>query len=167
MKVVGFTRVSTMKQQLGMKTQKRMIRDYCNTNGLELVEIITEEGISGDAKIRFGFDKLKDMVAKMKPGSVIVDMAVSQGGNCELSELDQIITKNNVKIVGEGNLPATIPINASELFAKNIQNFIQHLTNEGAFQWNLEDEITSGSLIIKDGEILQNSLKEVLNATSI
>ena len=108
-----------------------------------------------------------DMVNKMKPGSVIVDMAVSQGGNCELSELDQIITKNNVKIVGEGNLPATIPINASELFAKNIQNFIQHLTNEGVFQWNLEDEITSGSLIIKDGEILQNSLKEVLNATSI
>ena len=108
-----------------------------------------------------------DMVNKMKPGSVIVDMAVSQGGNCELSELDQIITKNNVKIVGEGNLPATIPINASELFAKNIQNFIQHLTDEGAFQWNLEDEITSGSLIIKDGEILQNSLKEVLNVTSI
>ena len=64
------------------------------------------------------------MLAKMKPGSVIVDMAVSQGGNCASSELNKVVTKKGVKIIGEGNLPATLPINASELLAKNIQNFI-------------------------------------------
>jgi NAD(P) transhydrogenase subunit alpha len=98
----------------------------------------------------------------MKAGSVIVDMAVSQGGNCASSELNKVIVKNRVKIVGEGNLPGTLPINASELLAKNIQNFIQHLTDEGQFKWDTEDEITAGSLIVKDGEVFQDSLKELL-----
>lgn len=103
-----------------------------------------------------------EMLAKMKAGSVIVDMAVSQGGNCQSSELNKVVEKNGVKIVGEGNLPGTLPINASELLAKNIQNFIQHLTNEGKFKWDTEDEITAGSLIVKDGEVFQASLKEIL-----
>lgn len=103
-----------------------------------------------------------EMLAKMKPGSVIVDMAVSQGGNCASSELNKVVEKNGVKIVGEGNLPGTLPINASELLAKNIQNFIQHLTEEGNFKWDTEDEITAGSLIVKDGDVFQDSLKEAL-----
>ena len=106
----------------------------------------------------------EDMVSKMKAGSVIVDMAVSQGGNCELSELNKVVKKHNIKIVGEGNLPATLPINASELFAKNIQNFVQHLTEEGKFKWDLEDEITAGSLILKNGDVFQESLKEIIQA---
>ena len=68
-----------------------------------------------------------DQVNQMKYGSVIVDMAVEQGGNCELSELNKIVIKNGVKIVGIGNLPSTLATNASELYAKNIQNLIQHL----------------------------------------
>jgi NAD(P) transhydrogenase subunit alpha len=103
-----------------------------------------------------------EMLAKMKAGSVIVDMAVSQGGNCASSELNKVVEKNGVKIVGEGNLPGTLPINASELLAKNIQNFIQHLTDEGKFNWDTDDEITAGSLIVKDGDVFQDSLKEVL-----
>ncbi len=106
----------------------------------------------------------EEMVSKMKAGSVIVDMAVSQGGNCELSELNKVVNKYNVKIVGEGNLPATLPINASELFAKNIQNFIQHLTEDGKFKWDLEDEITAGSLILKNGDVFQESLKKIIQA---
>ena len=106
----------------------------------------------------------EEMVSKMKAGSVIVDMAVSQGGNCELSELNKVVNKYNVKIVGEGNLPATLPINASELFAKNIQNFIQHLTEDGKFKWDLEDEITAGSLILKNGDVFQESLKKIIKA---
>jgi NAD(P) transhydrogenase subunit alpha len=108
-----------------------------------------------------------DMVSKMKPGSVIVDMAVSQGGNCELSELNKVVKKHNVKIVGEGNLPATLPINASELFAKNIQNFVQHLTEDGKLKWDLEDEITAGSLILKNGDIFQESLKKVIQTEPV
>ena len=108
-----------------------------------------------------------DMVSQMKPGSVIVDMAVSQGGNCELSELNKVVKKHNVKIVGEGNLPATLPINASELFAKNIQNFVQHLTEDGKLKWDLEDEITAGSLILKNGDVFQESLKKVFQTEAV
>ncbi len=101
MKVVGFTRVSTMKQQLGMKTQKRMIRDYCNTNGLELVEIITEEGISGDAKIRFGFDKLKDMVAKKEVDGVVTTWMTRIGrtASASINFINECLD-NDVKLVG-------------------------------------------------------------------
>ncbi len=108
-----------------------------------------------------------EMLSKMKPGAVIVDMAVSQGGNCQSSELNKTVLKNGINIVGEGNLPATLPINASELFAKNILNFMLHLTEECKFKWDNEDEITNGSLLIKDGNILQDYLEEVRNLQEI
>ena len=108
-----------------------------------------------------------EMLNKMKPGSVIVDMAVAQGGNCASSELNKVIEKSGVKIVGEGNLPGTLPINASELLAKNIQNFIQHLTEDAQFKWDLEDEITAGSLIIREGKILHDSLKQKSQPESV
>ena len=130
-------------------------------------EVVTEKVANADLVITTALIPGKkapllisdEMLGKMKPGAVIVDMAVSQGGNCASSELNKVVVKSGVKIVGEGNLPATLPINASELLAKNIQNFIQHLTEEGNFKWDLEDEITKGSLIIKDGNIFQDSYK--------
>ena len=107
------------------------------------------------------------MLSNMKQGTVIVDMAVSQGGNCAGSELNKTVIKNGVKIIGEGNLPGTMPINASELFAKNIHNFLIHLTSENKFDWNMEDEITSGSLMVKEGEIIQDYLKEALSTQAV
>ncbi len=131
-------------------------------------EAVTEKVINADLVITTALIPGKkapllipdEMLEKMKSGTVIVDMAVSQGGNCASSELNKVVTKNGIKIVGEGNLPATLPINASELLAKNIQNFIQHLTHEGQFKWDMDDEITAGSLILKDGEIIQDYLKK-------
>ena len=96
-----------------------------------------------------------DQVNQMKYGSVIVDMAVEQGGNCELSELNKIVNKNGVKIVGIGNLPSTLATNASELYAKNIQNLIQHLSDKDGFKWDMEEEITKGTLIVHKGQILK------------
>ena len=107
------------------------------------------------------------MLSNMKQGTVIVDMAVSQGGNCAGSELNKTVIKNGVKIIGEGNLPGTMPINASELFAKNIHNFLIHLTSENKFDWNMEDEITRGSLMVKEGEIIQDYLKEALSTQAV
>lgn len=107
------------------------------------------------------------MLSNMKQGTVIVDMAVAQGGNCAGSELNKTVIKNGVKIIGEGNLPGTMPINASELFAKNIHNFLIHLTSENKFDWNMEDEITSGSLMVKEGEIIQDYLKEALSTQAV
>ncbi len=133
-------------------------------------EAVTEKVVTADLVITTALIPGKkapllipdEMLAKMKSGSVIVDMAVSQGGNCASSELNKVVEKNGIKIVGEGNLPGTLPINASELLAKNIQNFIQHLTDEGNFKWDTQDEITAGSLIVKDGDVFQDSLKEVV-----
>ena len=99
-----------------------------------------------------------EMLAKMKPGAVIVDMAVSQGGNVSASKLNETVKVGGVTILGEGNLPATLPMNASELFAKNVSNFLLHLTEENQFKWDMEDEITAGSLIIRDGKPIHASV---------
>jgi len=88
-----------------------------------------------------------EQVSKMKYGAVIVDMAVEQGGNCGLSEAGKIIEKNGVKIIGALNLPSTLATNASELYAKNIQNLFQHLTGDSGFKWEMEEEITKGCLV--------------------
>jgi H+-translocating NAD(P) transhydrogenase subunit alpha len=90
-----------------------------------------------------------DMVAVMKAGSVIVDMAVEQGGNCELSELNQVVYKNGVKIVGYSNYPSLLANNASETYAKNIFAFVSHLATPEGFKWDMNDEITAKTLICK------------------
>lgn len=97
----------------------------------------------------------EEQVKQMKYGSVIVDMAVEQGGNCELSELNKIVIKHGVKIVGIGNLPSTLATNASELYAKNVQNLLLHLSDKDAFKWDMDEEITKGTLIIHHGQILK------------
>lgn len=101
-----------------------------------------------------------EQVSKMKLGSVIVDMAVEQGGNCELSELDKTVNKHGVTIIGQSNLPSTLPQNASELYAKNIQNLMTHLATKDGFKWELEEEITKGTLITHQGKIIHPSLNQ-------
>jgi H+-translocating NAD(P) transhydrogenase subunit alpha len=97
----------------------------------------------------------EEMVKQMKFGAVIVDMAVEQGGNCELSELDKTVVKHGVKIIGQSNLPALLPQNASELYAKNIYNLLTHLATKDGFKWEMEEEITKGTLITHQGKVLR------------
>lgn len=97
----------------------------------------------------------EEQVKKMKLGSVIVDMAVEQGGNCALSEHDKVITKYGVTIVGKSDFASSLAQNASELFAKNIQNLLIHLANKDGFKWEMEEEITKGTLITHQGKILK------------
>ncbi len=99
-----------------------------------------------------------EMVKQMRPGSVIVDMAVSQGGNCELSEINKNVVINGVTIIGEANLPSLLPLNASELYAKNIQAFLLHLATKDGFKWELDEEITKGSLIVHKGKIISKAV---------
>jgi H+-translocating NAD(P) transhydrogenase subunit alpha len=100
----------------------------------------------------------EEMVKAMRPGSVILDMAVEQGGNCALSELNKTIAKNGVTIIGESNLPALLPMNASELYAKNVVAFLLHLATNEKFNLDLEEEITKGSLITHQGKTVHPSL---------
>ncbi|MEY3342378.1 MAG: hypothetical protein RL090_62 [Bacteroidota bacterium] len=102
----------------------------------------------------------EEMVKSMRPGSVIVDMAVEQGGNCPLSELNKTVVKHGVTIIGESNLPGLLPTNASELYAKNIQTFLEHLSDKNGFKFDLAEEITKGSIITHEGNIMQENLKQ-------
>jgi NAD(P) transhydrogenase subunit alpha len=103
------------------------------------------------------------MVESMKPGSVIVDMAVESGGNCELSEFNTTVKKHGVTIIGEVNLPGMVATNASELYAKNISTLLLHLATKNGFKWELEEEITNGSLITHKGELVHEFTKQILN----
>ncbi len=95
----------------------------------------------------------KEQVEKMKNGAVLVDLAAEQGGNCEYSKIDETVMVNGVKIIGTSMSPVSVSTNASELFGKNIYNFLIHLTDENGFKWELDEEITEGTLIIHNGKI--------------
>ena len=104
----------------------------------------------------------EEMVKNMRPGSVVLDMAVEFGGNCEISELGKIVKKHGVTIIGEPNLPSLVPTHSSEMYSKNILNLILHIGKEGKVELNLEDEIVKGSLITHNGEVVNQRVKDVL-----
>jgi proton-translocating NAD(P)+ transhydrogenase subunit alpha len=97
-----------------------------------------------------------DTVANMKPGAVIVDLAVEQGGNVEGSELDKIVVKNGVKIVGFGNLPARVATDASALYARNVFNFLSLSLNAKTGEFNVpkDDEIVVATLVCDNGQVI-------------
>ncbi|MEL0112111.1 MAG: Re/Si-specific NAD(P)(+) transhydrogenase subunit alpha [Rickettsiales bacterium] len=97
-----------------------------------------------------------EMVASMKPGSVIVDLAVESGGNCALSQLDKVVVKDGGKIVGHANTPSRVATDASRLFAKNLLNFLSPLIDKetGDFTIDMEDETVSGTLVTREGKIV-------------
>jgi H+-translocating NAD(P) transhydrogenase subunit alpha len=98
----------------------------------------------------------EDMVKSMKPGSVIIDMAVEQGGNCPLSEAGKVVVKHGVILVGETNLPATVPADASALYARNLIDFLKLVINkESQFFIDLEDDIVKACLMCRDGTLLR------------
>ena len=105
----------------------------------------------------------EEMVKSMKLGSVIVDMAVESGGNCVLSEMNKTLVKHGVTIIGESNIPSLLPLNASDLYAKNIQTFLLHLATKDGFKWEMEEEITKGSLITHKGQVVHPALVKAVN----
>ena len=98
----------------------------------------------------------EDMVKSMKPGSVIVDMAVEQGGNCPLSELGKTVVKHGVILVGQPNSAALVPTDASALYARNLLDFMKLvITKEGGFTIPADDDIVTACLVTKDGAVLR------------
>ena len=95
-----------------------------------------------------------EMVRSMRDGSVVVDLAAEQGGNCELTRPGETIVVGGVTIVGERNLPSSMSVHASQMYSRNMEKLLLHLVADGAFKMNLEDEITRGCLIAQGGEIL-------------
>ncbi len=101
-----------------------------------------------------------EMVKSMKPGSVIVDLAVEAGGNCELSEYGKVVARHGVTILGHANVPSRVAVDASALYARNLLNFLSPLidaeTKELKIDW--EDEIVKGTLLTRDGKIVHPAL---------
>ena len=104
----------------------------------------------------------EEQVASMKPGSVIVDLAAEMGGNCALTQPGQTIIAHGVTIIGHSNLPSTLSFHASQMLSRNIEKFLLHLCDEKGFQMNMEDEITRGSLVTKDGKVLHEPTRQLL-----
>jgi len=102
----------------------------------------------------------REMVERMAPGSVIVDLASERGGNCELTKAGQRIIDHGVTIIGYINVASTVPYHASLMYAKNLTAFLLHLGKEGKLQLNLDDEITRETLFTRGGEVVNSRVRE-------
>ncbi len=103
-----------------------------------------------------------EMIKAMKSGSVIIDLAAATGGNTELTQNDITINHNGVTIVGNSNLPCTMPSDASKLYGKNVLNFLQLIiTKEGQINLNFEDDLVKGTCVVSSSEIVHERVKEL------
>jgi proton-translocating NAD(P)+ transhydrogenase subunit alpha len=104
----------------------------------------------------------KEMVARMIPGSVIVDLAAERRGNCELTKVDETAEEHGVSIIGKLNLAGTVPYHASQMYARNLTAFLLNLVKDGKVQFNEADEIHRETLLTRDGEIVNARVHEFL-----
>ena len=103
-----------------------------------------------------------DAVKGMPNGSVIVDLAAERGGNCELSEPDERVTKDGVTILGPTNLPSEVAYHASQMFSKNVTTLVQHLVTDGGIEFDMSDEITVGTLATQKGVVRHPRIRDIL-----
>jgi len=137
------------------KKQQELIKEHISRADM----VVTTALIPGrKAPILIG----KDVVELMKPGSVIMDLAAENGGNCEVTEKDKVISHNNVIIDGTSNIPATMPVHATELYAKNISALVIYMTKENNLNFDMNDEIISGSTFTHQGTITHEPTRNLL-----
>jgi len=124
--------------------------------------VITTAAVPGRASPRI---ISKAMVEGMKPGSLVLDLAAEGGGNCELTEAGKQVTHNNVIVYGPVNVPSMLPVHASEMYAKNLLNFLSPFIEEGELKLDWDDEIIAGSCLTHDGEIRHEATRESVEGT--
>ncbi|TMB21406.1 MAG: Re/Si-specific NAD(P)(+) transhydrogenase subunit alpha [Deltaproteobacteria bacterium] len=105
-----------------------------------------------------------ETVAGMRPGSVIVDLAAEAGGNCELTEPDQVVVRHGVTIHGPTNLPATLPVHASQLYARNVTELLRELVKDGALALDFDDEVVKGACVTHGGQVVNEAVKAAVAA---
>jgi NAD(P) transhydrogenase subunit alpha len=135
--------------------QAHLIAERCAAN-----DVVITTALIGGVKA----PKLitEEMVRKMKPGSVIVDLAAEGGGNCTLSEPGRTVEKYGIKICAPLNLPSTMPLHASLLYARNLASFVLMFCKDNAFQLDLANEIQKGACVTHGGEIIHPGAKDAL-----
>ena len=104
----------------------------------------------------------EEMVKKMRPGSVVLDMAVEFGGNCEISKIGKTVKKYGVTIIGEPNIPSLVATHASEMYSKNILNLLTYISKDGKVELKLEDVIVKGCLITYKKEVVNQRVKDLI-----
>jgi len=109
----------------------------------------------------------KEMVAAMAPGSVIVDLAAERGGNCELTRTGEKVVAHGVAILGSINLASSVPYHASQMYARNLSNFLLNMVKEGQLCPNVEDEIVRNTLITEKGEIVNPRVREFFSLPAL
>jgi NAD(P) transhydrogenase subunit alpha len=107
-----------------------------------------------------------EMVAKMKPGAVVVDLAAEQGGNCALTQPGKDVVHNGVTIIGPINLPASMPVHASQMYAKNIATLVELMLDKGEFKLNFADDIIDATCVTHSGEIRNSRVRDALESLS-
>lgn len=105
-----------------------------------------------------------ETVRNMHPGSIVVDLASEAGGNCELTKHGETVIDNGVQVLGPANLPSSIPVNASQMFSRNVGAFLLDLTKEGVITLNPEDECVTGTMVTRDGQVVHARVKETMGA---
>lgn len=137
--------------------QKQMVHEFCAKSD---IVICTAQIPGRKAPVLV----TKESVKAMAPGSVIIDLAASTGGNCALTKNDEVVVEHGVIIVGESNYPSDMPRDASQMFGKNVLNFLKLLIDEeGGMNLNMEDDLVSGTLVTMDNEIRHERVKEFMN----
>jgi proton-translocating NAD(P)+ transhydrogenase subunit alpha len=141
----GYARALTDEEQ---QRQRELLADAIS----EMDAVISTAAVPGK---RAPLLVIEDAVKRMKPGSVIVDLAAETGGNCELTEAGETIVRHDVTIAGPLNLPSTMPDHASQLYARNVQSLLALMVSEeGQLELDFEDEVISGACITREGEIV-------------
>lgn len=107
-----------------------------------------------------------DMVKGMRPGSIIVDLAAETGGNVELTKVGEDVDVGGVTVIGTRNVPSTMPLHASQLYARNVANLLLHLVKDGAINLDFADEITKGACVTHGGEIVNERAKQMVIGTT-
>ena len=109
----------------------------------------------------------RDMIERMAPGSVIVDLASERGGNCELCRPGEKVVEHGVTVIGRINLASTVPYHASQMYARNITAFLQYLVQGGKLQLKMDDEIVRSTLLTRGGEIVNERVREFLSLPAL
>jgi proton-translocating NAD(P)+ transhydrogenase subunit alpha len=107
-----------------------------------------------------------EMAAKMRPGSVLVDVAAEQGGNCELTRPGEDVEQGGVSVLGPLNMASSVANHASQMFAKNLASFLGLIVQKGELKIDVEDEIVAGTLVCRGGEIANDRVREALDAST-
>jgi len=141
------------------ETEKHKERDMLADHIAKANVVITTAAIPGRTAPRL-IDT--DMVERMKAGSVVVDLAAESGGNCELTQAGKTVDHNGVLIHGPENVPSMLSVNASEMYAKNLQNLLDLMVVDGELKPDWEDEVLAGSSLTRDGKILHEPSRNLV-----